>query len=644
MFSLRSLTFALLLSSLVMILSCSGITYRADHRASKAAGSTSASRADRARFPMNALTILGVSDVARLEEGVLVPLSDGTRLMATLVIPNEASATSKKPTILIQTPYDANKVEISGSRDLLSKLVREGYGIVVVNNRGTQWSEGEYHWLEGAGSDGSDAVRWIISQPWSNGSVGTYGCSSSGEASIPLLKSPPPGLKAVVAMGAATGAGVLPGFADQGVFYTGGVPMLAWAWWYRGDGYFNHPKLPTNLSQAERVALIHTFDPLSPGWPNQDLSVADHLPSQDLLVAAGSPETGFNAYIRRRPSDPAWRKQDFLNAGDRAGVPTLHVDSWYDSIEIYGTTQMYQYLSQSSQDQYLIVGGGPHCSMGHVEQLQTRVGDRTIGDARFDYVGTLVKWFDHWLKNDGRGELAMPRVQYYPLESNKWISADVWPPRSTPRKYFFSSDGHANSVRGTGRLLERPSSGSADSFDSDPMKPVPSHGGGCCLPEAALDQSDIEKRNDVLVYSTDRLTAPLDVAGTVGVTLQFSTSVPDTDLAIKLVDVYPDGKAINLADTIQRLRYRNGIDKESLMKPGAVYRVTLRQMAVASRFGIGHRIRVEIAGSNFPLYERNMNTGGRNFDETDAIVAHNSIYHDADRLSVLELPVVENNH
>lgn len=616
---------------------CSGGASRSTPTSSAAASNAHSKGAKVPIYFRNPLDTLKVQDVAHLEEGVLVPLKDGTQLMASMVVPNSASVDSKAPVILIQTPYP-NQAELG--RELFGRLVREGYAIVVVNSRGTQWSEGEYHWLEGAAADSTDVVNWVTAQPWSNGSVGTIGCSSSGEASIPMLNHPPKGLKAVIAMGAATGVGVIPGFADQGIFYTGGVPQFPWAMWYRGDGYFNHPKLPRNLSQTERTALIHTFDPLSPNWPNQDLSWATHLPSQDVLNSVGAPQTGFNIYIKRKPNDPSWRKQDFLNDGDHASVPVLHVDSWYDSIEIYGTTRLFEYLSNNSKDQYLIIGGGPHCSMGNIEKEHTQVGERPIGDARFDFAGAYVKWFDHWLKNGGQGELPMPRVQYYPLESNKWVSTDSWPPRSTLTEFFLDSDGHANSSGGTGRLTSRPSGGSPDKLENDPLNPVPSHGGGCCLPEAALDQTEIEKRRDVLVYSTEPLASPLDLAGTVKVTLYISTDVFDTDIAIKLVDVYPDGKAFNLSDTIQRLRYRNGIDNESLLKAGETYKIELNQMAIATRLGVGHRVRIEIAGSNFPLYERNMNTGGRNYDESKPVVAHDVIYHDAEHPSRLELPVV----
>jgi len=584
------------------------------------------------------LDVLQVKDVANLVEAELVPLRDGTHLMATLIVPNDTSSTSKRPAILDQSPYPV-QLELTEGREVLSRLVRRGYVIAVVNARGTQWSEGEYHWLKGAAADGADTVKWITKQSWSNGSVGTWGCSSSGEVSFSLAKVSPPGLKAIVAMGAATGIGVIPGFADQGIFYTGGVPLFDWAWWYHGDGYVHHPKFPPNLPHEELVALIHAFNPVAWSGMSQDLSWANHLPSQDLLNAIGSPETGFNTMIKMQPNDPKWRAYDFLNEGDKTKVPMLHIDTWYDSIEAYGTTRAFQYLSGNSPNQYMIIGAGSHCSMGK-ESERTMVGPRPVGDARFDYGGTVVAWFDHWLKDGGQGEFKMPRVQYYPLESSKWVSADAWPPPSTTQKFYLTSNGHANSLGGDGQLIDHPGSGSSDHFTSDPMHPVPTHGGGCCTEDAALDQTEIEKRQDVLVYTSATLAQTLNIAGYITATLYFSTTVPDTDLALKLVDVYPDGKAYNVLDTIQRLRFRDGIDRESLMQQGSVYKIELQEMVVASRFAPGHRIRIEIAGTNFPQYERNMNTGGRNYDESKPAVAEDVIYHDATRPSALEFPVV----
>jgi uncharacterized protein len=584
------------------------------------------------------LQILGVSRIAHLEQDVLVPLRDGTELTATLVVPDGASAGSRRPAILDQSPYVPQQ-ELRMGRAVFSRLVRKGYVIVVVNDRGTQWSGGEYHWVKNATNDGVDAVAWITSQPWSSRAVGAWGCSSSGEVEFSLARASPPGLKAAVPMAAATGIGVIPGFADQGIFYTGGVPSFDWAWWYHGNGYWHHPKLPAGLPARERAALIQQFNPEAYAASSEDLTWAAHLPAEDVLSAIGSPETEFNELIRLAPGDPAWKEYDFLNDGDRTRVPMLLVDTWYDTIEAYGTTKAFQYLSSNSPNQYLIMGAGPHCTMGY-ETKQTMVGERPVGDARFDYAGTVVRWFDHWLVDDGRGKLDMPRVQYYPLASNHWESAGSWPPPSSPTKLYLYSQGHANSLSGDGQLLWHAGSGPADSFFDDPMRPVPTNGGGCCDRNVSRDQTAIERRQDVLVYTTPPLTQPLTIAGYLKATLYFSTSVSDTDLALKFVDVYPDGRAYNVLDTIERLRYRDGIEKPELMKPGRIYPVVLREMVVASRFAPGHRLRIEIAGTNFPEYERNLNTGGPSFNETRAVAAHDSIYHDRGHRSFFELPVV----
>ncbi len=586
------------------------------------------------------LGTLNVGGAARLHEAVPVPMRDGVLLDATLVVPNEASAESRRPVILIQTPYSpGNELGIGLQKDVLSRLIREGYVVAIVNDRGTQWSEGEYHWLKSARNDGLDTLQWITGQPWSNGNVGTIGCSSSGEVQLPLATANPPALKAVVAMGAATGVGVIPGFSDQGIFYMGGVPSFDWAWWYHGNGYHHHPKFPRDISLQERAALTHAFEP-DARYRTEDLSWATHLPSGTLLDAIGSPETEFNTLISLAPDNPLWKSYDFVNSGDQTRVPILHIDSWYDTIEVYGTTKLYEYLAKNSPNQHLVIGGTGHCRQGS-ETAQTIVGQRPIGDARLDYIEMIVKWFDHWLKNDGQGELALPNVKYYSLESNRWSSSATWPVSSKAWPLHLSGGGKANSLTGDGQLREvRQGPLHEDQLLDDPLNPVPTLGGGCCTDQVSLDQTEIENRMDVLVYTTPPLPSDRDIVGYINATLYLSSSAPDGDVMVKLVDVYPDGKAYNITDTAQRLRYRDGIAHVALMTPGQIYKVTLGQMVVASHFAAGHRIRLEIAGTNFPEYERNLHTGGRNFDEDHPAAAHLTVYHDPAHDSRLELPLV----
>jgi uncharacterized protein len=514
--------------------------------------------------------------------------------------------------------------------------VRDGYAVVIVNDRGTQWSEGRYQWLKGANQDGSDILDWITRQAWSNGKVGTFGCSSSGESQPPLATINHPAHKAMVEMAGATAAGIIPGYRDQGIFYHGGVPDLAWSWWYHRFGLKDHPVLPAGVSQDTRTRIAASFSP-EPSFGEVDFfALANHLPSGDILKASGVPDTHWDRLIELTPASPEWKEQDFVREGDRTQVPGLHIDSWYDVIEAYPTVKLYQYLSGNSPNQHLIVGPTAHCGMG-TETDATSVGDRTVGDGRFDYVATIAHWFDRWLKDDASVP-ELPPVQYYVLNSSQWKTANSWPPPGgRPVRLYLASDGHANSLSGDGKLLPQPSSGAAaDEFVDDPLHPVPSLGGSCCSHQVSRDQSAIESRQDVLVYTSDSFRDTTRIVGDVNVTLSVSSSAPDTDVMVKLVDVDADGRPFNLTDTAVRMRYRKGDGSIALMQPGQAYRVKVTGLVTATDLLPGHRLRIEVAGTNFPNYERNLHTGGRNFDEQAAQIARNRILHDAHNASFIE--------
>jgi putative CocE/NonD family hydrolase len=295
----------------------------------------------------------------------------------------------------------------------------------------------------------------------------------------------------------------------------------------------------------------------------------------------------------------------------------------------------------------MVIGPTPHCAMGKVESERTVVGRRDLGDARFDYFGLVQRWFDHFLKGVENGATHEPKVRAYLMGANQWRSYAAWPvPEATPVSYYLDSDGGANSRHGNGRLATiAPKRAARDSFIYDPLHPVPSLGGSaCCFPgleAGSFDQTELETRVDVLVYTTPPLTEPIEVTGPVKVTLYLSSDARDTDLTVKLVDVHPDGKAFNLDETIQRVRWREGWDKPAaLMEPGKVYRVELGPLVTSNAFLSGHRIRIEVSSSNFPRFERNLNTGGNNYDETNPVPARNTIHHGPAHPSVVILPVV----
>jgi hypothetical protein len=278
------------------------------------------------------------------------------------------------------------------------------------------------------------------------------------------------------------------------------------------------------------------------------------------------------------------------------------------------------------------------------------VGERDMGDARLDYDALTYGWFDHFLKGEDNQILQKtPRVLYYTMGMNKWQKADTWPPAgSRPMTLFLASGGKANSLKGDGALgAAAPGTDSPDGFAYDPMNPVPSFGGNvCCTGNAvtggAFDQRKMEERSDILVYTSEPLKEGTEASGPIEASLYVSSDAKDTDITVKLIDVYPDGTAYNLDETIQRLRYREGYDKPpAWMEAGKVYKVTLQPMTTSNYFAAGHRIRIEVTSSNFPRFDRNMNTGGNNYDEAKGVVAHNAVHHSRQYPSQVTVTVVK---
>jgi hypothetical protein len=303
---------------------------------------------------------------------------------------------------------------------------------------------------------------------------------------------------------------------------------------------------------------------------------------------------------------------------------------------------------EAAGQQYAIIAPTLHCSYKRATE-NTVVGERSVGDARYDYDGLTYGWFDVFLKGEKSALLdTLPRVRYYTMGINRWQSSDTWPPRgAAPMTFYLGSGGGANTLSGDGVLGTRPPGrDTPDTFAYDPMNPVPSYGGNvCCTGNAvqggAFDQRKMEARPDILVYSTEPLKEGLEVSGPIDITLYASSDAKDTDFSVKLIDVYPDGAAYNLDETIQRMRYRDGYDKAPVwMEQGKVYKVTFQPMTTSNYFEAGHRIRIEVSSSNFPRFDRNMNTGGNNYDETTGVVAHNAIHHARQYPSTLTVSVV----
>nr|WP_253201064.1 CocE/NonD family hydrolase [Sphingomonas quercus] len=592
-----------------------------------------------------------VADHATITEAEMVKMRDGIGLSTNVYRPKDA--TGKLPTILWKTPYNEHKLRGSTLRYAAQALSR-GYAFIVQNERGHFFSEGDWEILGRPQTDGYDALTWIAQQPWSNGKVGTLGCSSSAEWQLALAGMNHPAHAAMVPMSAGAGIGKVGRFWEQGNWYTGGVPRNLFFVWLYGNENPLRAQLPKGLDTTTR-ARIAQYNDLAAAKPKVDwVKQIQHLPVDQMLTSLGEPPAQFEKFIHRTPADPAWFQGGLYQDTMGWGVPALWFNTWYDvsigpNMELFNHARTVNSDKEASDNQYAVIAPMPHCQYARMGP-NTKVGNRDMGDTSFDVDGMIFKWFDKWLKSDANAfPASTPHVQYYVMGENKWKKDEQWPPRGVQTvRMYLRSGGKANGINGDGTLsLTAPKSGEkADRYRYDPMNPVQTIGGGdCCngglVIPGAYDQRPIEARDDVLVYTSEPLTEPMEVSGYVDAVLKVSSSAKDTDFAVKLVDVAPDGTAWIIGDTIQRARYRDGYDKQVMMAPGGVYTIKPTPMTTSLRFDKGHRIRVEVTSSNFPKFVRNLNTGGANESETNYVVADNAIHHDGRNASYIELPVVK---
>jgi len=594
-----------------------------------------------------------LESLATIERKILVPMRDGVGLATDVYRPRHAEG--RLPAIFWRTPYNFNKLSSHRRRTILQALER-GYAFVIQNERGRYFSQGEWEILGRPRTDGYDALTWIAEQDWSNGKVGTLGCSSSAEWQLALAATDHPAHAAMVPMAAGAGIGRVGRFYEQGNWYRGGAFQMLFMTWLYGVQNTQRPRLPDGLSNEDLVRLARYYD-LAPDMPEVEWPEAlEHLPLVDLMESVQGPKGIYADFIQRAPDDPAWYQGGLYHDDEPFGVPSLWLNSWYD-VSIGPNLELFNHVTRAATDpevadnQFVVIAPTPHCRFADTEG-DVIVGERNLGEAGRDYDSLIFDWFDHWLKGEQNGFTRdHAKVQYFTMGSNRWQSSNSWPPESArPVTWYLDSDGAANSLYGDGRLIPRPGEppGSRPGFDSfsyDPALPVYSRGGGvCCIGGAitpgSFDQRLTEARNDVLVYTSEPLQEDVEVTGTIEVTLFISSDARDTDFTVKLVDVYPDGRAYNVDETIQRARYREGYDRQVLLEPGEVYRLEVSPMSTSNCFLAGHRIRVEISSSNFPRFARNLNTGGNNFDETEGVVARNVIHHSPEHPSQIRLPVV----
>ena len=607
-----------------------------------------------------------LESLAIIERKVMVPMRDGKRMQADIYRPKDES--TKYPIIFVRTPYNFNywDVDLGAPRDMSSELdaVKHGYAYVEMNERGRYFSEGGYDILGTPLTDSDDEFNWMSAQPWATGKVGLIGCSSTAEWQINVASRGNKALTTFIPESFGDGIGRVGPYYEQGNWFRGGAMQMRFSRWLAMSGILSsdgRPNFPPGISQQSLATLAKTYD-LAQKAPVIDWDKAYlHLPTKDILVAAGAPHSiydsptpsGQKPMAERTPNDPSWYVGGLWNDGMTIDIPGLWIMTWYDN-SVAPNLAAYNYVRSTASPavadkQYAVIAPVPHCSYKRAEE-HTIVGARDVGDTRLDYDALTFGWFDYFLKGEENGLLTKtPRVRYYTMGLNKWQSSDTWPPRGAkPVTYFFASNGRANSLVGDGVLLaSAPAKDTADQFVYDPMNPVPTPGGssysiGADHRAGAFDQRGLEMRDDILVYTTEPLAKGIEVSGPVDVTLYVSSDAKDTDFTVKLIDVQPDGTAWNIDDNVQRVRYREGYDKAPVwMERGKVYKVGFQPMQTSNYFAPGDRLRIEISSSNFPLYDRNLNTGGNNYDETRSVVAHNEVHHSTQYPSSITLSVVE---
>ncbi|HLZ52030.1 MAG TPA: CocE/NonD family hydrolase [Candidatus Acidoferrum sp.] len=605
-----------------------------------------------------------LESVAIIDRKVMMPMRDGVRLATDIYRPK--NATGRVPIIWVRTPYNFNYWDVRNGvpADMTTILtaIKRGYAYVLQNERGHFFSEGNYDILGPPRTDGKDALDWLSAQSWSNGKIGTTGCSSTAEYQMGIAAMGDPAYAAMNVQSFGAGVGRVAPYYEQGNWYRGGAVQMLFIAWLYGEQNQVRPMFSPNATQADLIRESKSFD-LAQQLPPVEWSKALwHLPEEDILKAVDGPpgifadampvDTG-GRMIQRAPNDPAWYKGGLYHDDMPLNIPGLWFMTWYD-VSIGPNLALYNHVRKTAKpefadEQWVIIAPVTHCAYTRAT-ADTIVGDRDMGDARFDYQEITYSFFDRFLKGEKSPRLdALPKVTYFTMGLNKWQTADTWPPAGArPLTFYLSSAGHSNSLNGDGALsASPPEADKPDSFIYDPMNPVTSYGGNvCCTGDAvqggAFDQRKMEAREDILVYTSEPFREGTELSGPITPTLYVSSNAKDTDFTVKVIDVYPDGRAYNLDESIQRMRYREGYDKPLVwMEKEKVYKVTLQPLNTSNYFEAGHQLRIEVSSSNFPRFDRNLNTGGNNYDESKGVVAHNAVHHSKQYPSQITVTVVK---
>ena len=544
-----------------------------------------------------------------IQFGVRIKMRDGVELSADIYRPD---APGKFPTLLRRTPY----VKASGGAraiDRVRKYVSHGYVVVYEDVRGRGDSGGEFVPYRTDGIDGYDTIEWCAAQAWSDGKVGTFGGSYEGVNQWLAAVQQPPHLTTMIAL-------VSP--SDPFVESPTGIPIPQDISWY----FFTAGHVLQNIDAVD--------------WNR----VYEHLPIIDLDEVAGRRDQNWKDLFDHTTLDAWWEPLRYQNKFERVRVPVLHISGWYDDEQV-GTPLNYIGMTTKGatadirKNQKLLMGAWPHAV-----DSTSKLGDVDFGSADLiDLDGYMLRWFDYWLKGKDTGIMSEAPVRIFVMGTNEWANENEWPMARTQwTNYYAHSSGRANTLSGDGVLsTAEPAAEPADGYRYDPKNATPF----ITAPSFAQiggpdDYRSVEARDDVLVYSSEPMKRDTEVCGPIRAEVWAASSATDTDFMVKLIDVWTDGYAERLSDGMVRARYRDGMESASLIEPGKIYRYSVDVWNTCEMFKVGHRIRVEIASSAVPKFDRNPNTGEPLGRTTTMQVADQKIFHDREHPTHLILPIV----
>lgn len=545
----------------------------------------------------------------RWDFNVLVPMRDDVNLAADVYLPRRKG---RYPVLLERTPYGKE-----GSQKRGIYFARHGYAVVIEDTRGRYDSGGKWYPFIHEADDGQDTIAWAARQPWSNGKVVTIGASYNGMDQWLAATRNNPSL-----------AGMIIGFAPSDLYgntvYTGGAFKPSMLKYAVAMGYH---VLTADMSLIPWQRLI---------WS---------LPVESIAPGAFQPKF-YRDWLDHPTRDAYWQASSWKNIFPKLNIPVFLYGGWYDIFQV-GTIQNFLRIDHKSPSfarsaERLVEGPWGHGAFG------PRIGKVNFGTRSVvNLQAKELRWLNYYIRGLKNGVENDARVEVFVMGKNSWKDEANWPPPDIClTKYFLHSQGHANSLNGDGTLSTRKPEGEGpDRYTYNPANPTPTHGGGNSphskpIIWGAMNQEIIEERKDVLVYTSTPLKHDCDVAGPITVNLFASSSARDTDWTAKLVDVAPNGFAMNLADGILRARYLHSFVHPKLLLPGRVYEFTINVGYTDDVFLKGHRIRLEISSSNFPRFSRNINTGGQPEKGSSFVPARQTVFHNSLHASYLLLPVV----